>query len=392
MRIMFLQQTVMQAFLQHFGAPPQWLVTAPGRINLIGEHTDYNDGFVLPMAIDRAVCIALRPRPGRQVRLHSLDFGQTLVFSLDALRNENGGWAEYVKGVAWALGEAGLKLGAWEGVLGGDVPIGAGLSSSAATELAVARAFAVASDLAWDPVAMAKLCQRAENRWVGLNCGIMDQLISAAGEAGHALLIDCRSLAITSVPVPPQVRFLVLDSAAPRTLAGSAYNVRRAECEAAVSKLQAAYPGISALRDVTPAMLAAGADRLAPNELQRARHIVSENARVLASVQALNEGDMRRLGETMVDSHASLRDDYEVSSRELDTLVDLALATPGVLGGRLTGAGFGGCAIALVLPEAAGVASESIMQRYRAATGLPGSAFVTTASEGATLIDPLVFG
>lgn len=385
---MFLQQTVLQAFEQHYGAPPHWVVTAPGRINLIGEHTDYNDGFVLPMAIDRAVCIALRPRPDRQVHLHSLDFDQTLAFSLDALRNEHGGWAEYVKGVAWALSEAGINLDAWEGVLAGDVPIGSGLSSSAATELAVARAFAVASHLSWDPVAMAKLCQRAENRWVGLNCGIMDQLISAAGEAGHALLIDCRSLAIAAVPIPPQVRFLVLDSAAPRTLASSAYNQRRAECEAAVSKLQAAYPGISALRDVTPAMLAAGADRLAPNELQRARHIVSENARVLASVEALREGDMQRLGETMVASHASLRDDYEVSSRELDTLVELALVTPGVLGGRLTGAGFGGCAIALVLPEAASAAAEGIIQRYRAATGLPGSAFVTTASQGARVVHP----
>ncbi len=380
---MKVQEQVSQAFRARYGEPPRWWVAAPGRVNLIGEHTDYNDGFVLPMAIDRAVWIALRPRADRLVHLHSLDFDQSKAFSLDDFRNEGHSWAEYVKGVAWALGEAGLTLGGWDGVVAGDVPVGSGLSSSAAIELAAARAFATVSNLFWDPVRMARLCQKAENRWVGVNCGIMDQLISAAGEAGHALLIDCRSLATTAVPVPAGVRFLVLDSAAPRSLAASAYNQRRAECEAAVHKLQAAYPDITALRDVSPAMLEAAADRLAPNELQRARHIVSENERVLASTEALRSGDMARLGSYMVASHASLRDDYQVSSRELDTLVDLALATPGVLGGRLTGAGFGGCAIALVLPAAAEGAAETIIARYRAATGLPGSAFVTSASQGA---------
>ncbi|PKO21755.1 MAG: galactokinase, partial [Chloroflexi bacterium HGW-Chloroflexi-1] len=351
-----LQQKILRAFEPRFGSPATFIVRAPGRINLIGEHTDYNDGFVLPMAIDRAVWIALRPRDDRRVVVHSLDFDEPCDFSLDDLRKGNGDWVEYVKGVAWAMMEAGHRLTGWEGVAAGDVPIGSGLSSSAAMELAAARAFAAASGLPWDPARMALIGQRAENGWVGVNCGIMDQLISAAGQADHALLIDCRSLASQAVPMPAGYRFLVLDSAAPRTLAGSAYNQRRAECESAVRALQAAYPGISALRDVTPAILAAEADRLDPVELKRARHVVTENDRVLRSVEALRGGQAAALGELMLASHASLRDDYQVSSAELDALVAIAREAPGVIGARMTGAGFGGCAVAMVEETAAAAA------------------------------------
>ena len=199
---MSIESSVFQAFCQRFGQAPEFVVRAPGRVNLIGEHTDYNDGFVLPMAIDRAAWLALRPRPDRAVHVHSLDFAETVAFSLDHLENTGAGWGEYIKGVAWAWQDAGLALAGWEGVMAGDVPVGAGLSSSAAVELATARGFAAITGLPWDPIQMARLSQKAENRWVGVNCGIMDQLASAAGQAGQALLIDCRSLVIQPTPLP----------------------------------------------------------------------------------------------------------------------------------------------------------------------------------------------
>ncbi|HHB90810.1 MAG TPA: galactokinase [Anaerolineae bacterium] len=372
------------AFLDRFQAQPAAIVRAPGRVNLIGEHTDYNDGFVLPMALDRAVWIALRPRPDRWVQLHSLDFDQTIVFSLDDL-NSRDGWEAYVQGVAWALQEAGYRLRGWEGVMAGDVPIGAGLSSSAATELAVARAFTHVSDMAWHPTEMAQLAQKAENQWVGVHCGIMDQLIAAAGVAGHALFIDTRTLATDPIPLPKQARFVVLYSDAPRTLAGSAYNQRRAECEDAVRQLQSALPGITTLRDVSPEQLEAHRDLLPPVIYRRARHVVTENARVLASVRALRLGDVSRLGELMLASHASLRDDYEVSSRELDLLVELAMAA-GAWGARLTGAGFGGCAITLCRAEDADAMAQGVIEEYNRRTGRAGYAFVTSAADGARVM------
>ncbi len=383
---MSLQQRVIEAFHQRFAAPPAFAVRAPGRVNLIGEHTDYNDGFVLPMAIDRAVWIALRSRPNGQVAAYSLDFPQPATFTLSAFAHQGHGWFEYVKGVAWALQDAGHILEGWEGVIAGDVPVGSGLSSSAAIELATARAFAAVSQLPWDAATMARLCQRAENQWVGMNCGIMDQLISAAGQAGCALLIDCRSLEITPVRMPDTLRVVVLDSAAPRELASSAYNERRAECEAAVAKLQAAYPQIRALRDVTPAMLTAAEHRLDQVERKRARHVVFENDRVLRFGAALRSGETDQLGALLLASHASLRDDYQVSSRELDTLVELAMETPGVLGARLTGAGFGGCAIALTEADRAEDAATTVIERYRRATSRAGQAYVTVPSQGAEVL------
>jgi len=381
-----MRQSVITAFTHRFASPPAAIVRAPGRVNLIGEHTDYNDGFVLPMAIDRAVWIALRPRPDRQVKLHSLDFDQSIAFSLDAL-DQRTGWAGYAQGVAWALQDAGYELTGWEGVMAGNVPIGAGLSSSAATELAVARAFAQVSDLPWDPTGMALLAQKAENQWVGVNCGIMDQLISAAGVAGHALFIDTRDLSVEPAPMPEKARIAVLYSDAPRSLAGSAYNQRRAECEEAVRLLQEALPGVRALRDVSPEQLEAHRDLLPPTIFRRARHVVTENARVLHSVSAMRNGNLSTLGELMLASHASLRDDYEVSSQELDLLVDLAV-NAGALGARLTGAGFGGCAIALCRAEDAEAIAQSVIRAYNGRTGRAGYAFVTVAADGASVIAP----
>jgi galactokinase len=306
------ESVIRREFEQRFQTPPAFVVRAPGRVNLIGEHTDYNDGFVLPLAIDRAVWIALRPRADRQVLAHSLDFAGSTTFALDDLTRGNGGWAEYVKGVAWVLHEAGHKLHGWEGVIAGDVPVGAGLSSSAALELAVARAFAAVSDLPWDAAIMARLGQRAENEWVGVRCGIMDQMISAAGRAGHALLIDCRSLHAEAVPFPPGTTVVVLDTATRRGLVDSAYNERRRQCEYAARAFD-----VPALRDVSSERFEVECGQLDEITRRRARHVVTENERTLQAADAMRRGDAVTLGRLMNASHASLRDDFAVSSREL---------------------------------------------------------------------------
>jgi galactokinase len=355
------------------------VVRAPGRVNLIGEHTDYNDGFVLPLAIDRAVWIALRPGPDRQVVAHSLDFSDTLTFSLDQITRSNAGWAEYVKGVAWVLQEAGFALRGWEGVIAGDVPVGAGLSSSAALELAVARAFAAASDLPWEPARMAKLGQRAENEWVGVRCGIMDQMISATGRAGHALLIDCRTLQTEAVPFPPGTTVVVLDTATRRGLVDSAYNERRVQCEAAARTF-----GVAALRDVSAACFAAEAHRLDEVTRRRAKHVVTENERTLQAADAMRRGDAVALGLLMNASHASLRDDFAVSSRELDVMIECGQKHPACLGIRMTGAGFGGCAVALVHREQVEAFTSSVAASYQAATGKTPIVYICAATDGAS--------
>jgi galactokinase len=373
-----MKQTLQQAFMARFGEAPRHLVRAPGRVNLIGEHTDYNDGFVLPLAIERAVWIALRPRNDRRVQLFSLEFSSEGHFELDRLEKVSG-WFEYPKGVAWALQEAGLELRGFDGVLSGDVPRGAGLSSSAALELAVAKAFHAVSGFAWEPARMAQLAQRAENRWVGVNCGIMDQLISAAGVAGHALLIDCRSLELTPVPLPPGSKVVILDTATRRGLVDSAYNERRRQCEAA-----ARFFGVAALRDVALAQFNAAAARLEPVMAKRARHVISENERTLQAAEAMRQGDSARLGQLMNNSHTSLRDDFEVSSAALNTMVELAQAHPGCFGARMTGAGFGGCAVALVAePQMTAFVAE-VTAHYQQRTGLTPQVTVTTASQGAS--------
>jgi galactokinase len=380
---MKLERRVVQEFKRRFGAEPAYLVRAPGRVNLIGEHTDYNDGFVLPMAINRAVWVALRPRGDGQVRVYSQDFDQTNEFVLDDL-HKGSGWAEYVKGVAWALLQATPALSGFDGVVAGDVPIGAGLSSSAAWELAAARAFAIASGLAWDPAQMARVCQRAENQWVGVNCGIMDQMISAAGKAGHALLIDCRSLETQAVPLPPDTVIVVLDTTTRRGLVDSAYNERRAQCEAA-----ARFFGVKALREVSVEQFEAQAAGLEAVTRCRARHVITENDRTLRAAAAMQRGDAAELGELMRQSHRSLRDDFEVSNDELNLMVECADRQPGCYGARMTGAGFGGCAVALVKSEAAESFSEAVAAEYLAATSLAPHIYVCTATNGAEIVDGL---
>ncbi len=387
-------QQVERAFERWTGDAPAAVARAPGRVNLIGEHTDYNDGFVLPMAIDRAIWIGFRPRDDRRVHVHSLDFDATARFPLDDLRranNSNNQWIEYIKGVAWALQEAGHKLQGWEGVVAGDVPLGAGLSSSAALEMATARTFAAVSGLAWDANRMARIGQQAENAWVGVNCGIMDQMISATGRAGHALLIDCRSLETRPAPMPPDAVIVVLDTGARRELVDSAYNERRAQCEAA-----ARFFGVPALRDVSIEAFEAckpQTDELDPVTWRRARHVVTENARVLDAVEAMQAGDTRRLGRLMDASHASLRDDFAVSSPELDRMVTCARQAEGCYGARMMGAGFGGCAVALVQKDTADFAVGDFVAAvetcYRVAVDLKPHIYVCTATDGADLVKTL---
>ncbi|MDE2820018.1 MAG: galactokinase [Chloroflexota bacterium] len=375
---------VQDHFHTAFNDSPAFIVRAPGRVNLIGEHTDYNDGFVFPMAIDRATFIALRPREDREVYAISLDMDDRREFALDALPSPTETeWIDYLVGVAWSLQERGYDLRGWEGVVGGDVPIGSGLSSSAALELATARAFYEVSAFEWDARSMALACQAAENEWLGVQCGIMDQMISAAGLRDRALLIDCRSLETASAPLPPDTVVVILDTNTRRGLVDSAYNERRAQCEAA-----ARHFGLKALRDVDSDLFARREGELRPVMRARARHVITENERTLRARAAMLAGDAATLGQLMIASHISLRDDFEVSSPALDAIVACANADAACYGARMTGAGFGGCAVALA--GADGV--ESFLARvgacYRDATGNEPILTVTGASRGAETVYP----
>ncbi|HBO42953.1 MAG TPA: galactokinase [Planctomycetaceae bacterium] len=369
-------------FVDRFGSPPRWVVRAPGRVNLIGEHTDYNDGFALPLAIDRAVWIALRPCGDRRVDVHSVDFDDTDRFLLDDLVKTSDGWEEYLKGTAWSLQEAGLAISGWEGVIQGDVPLGAGLSSSAALELATARAFAAVDSLDWEPAAMARLAQRAENQWVGVNCGIMDQLISAAGRRNCALLIDCRTLEFTPVAFPDGVAVAVLDTSTRRGLVDSAYNERRRQCEETARRF-----GVKALRDVDANMFERLAGCLDESTRRRAKHVVTENDRTVRAAEAMRRGDLAELGTLLVESHRSLRDDFEVSNDALDAMVEAALAHPACHGARMTGAGFGGCAVALIDAARAESFVEEVSADYLVRTSLTPAVYVCEATDGASVVE-----
>ena len=367
-------------FTRTWSAEPRFLVRAPGRVNLIGEHTDYNDGFALPMAIDRDTWIALRPTAERRVRLWSVHHAEMGEFSLDEITRGEG-WLEYPKGVAWALAESGREVGGWDGVVLGEVPLGAGLSSSASFELALARAFACVSDFAWAPEEMARVGQRAENGWVGVNCGIMDQMISAVGREGEAVLIDCRDVSHGAVPLPEGIAVAILDTDTRRGLVDSAYNERREQCEAG-----ARFFGVSALRDVSPRMFVERADELEETTRRRVRHVVTENVRTVQAAAAMRGGDLDRLGELIDAGHVSLRDDFEVSSPELDAIVEAARAHPACRGARMTGAGFGGCAVALVDEGAAEDFAATVARDYAARTSRTPRILVCRAVGGAEAI------
>lgn len=355
-------------FQKIFNTIPTLITRAPGRVNLIGEHTDYNDGFVLPMAIDRAVWMAACPRADRRVRMVACDFDYARSeFALDAPipRDDTHAWSNYVRGVAWALQARGIALVGADLVIRGDVPVGAGLSSSAALEVCAAKMFVELAHTSLSQVELARICQQAENEFVGVQCGIMDQLASALARAEHALWIDCRDLSYRHIPLPRGATIVVCDSRKRRDLANSAYNERRAECEQAARAL-----GVATLRDVSVAEFMQRAHELPPLLAKRARHVVTENARVLAAVAAAEGHDLVAFGARMNESHASLRDDFEVSCPELDTLVEIARAQTGCWGARLTGAGFGGCTVNLVDAREVPRFVEQVERAYRARWGV----------------------
>ena len=358
---------------------------APGRVNLIGEHTDYNDGFVLPMALERATVAAAALRPDHLLRARSAEHGDEGEIDLDAPpAARRGSWLDYVEGTARVLEERFGRLPGADLLIAGDVPEGAGLSSSAALEMSIATALAALAGLPVDPRALAQAGQAAEHRFVGTRCGIMDQLASVLGRAGHALFIDCRSLETRALPVPSdRAAVLVFDSGVRHEHSSGEYNVRRAQCEQAVERLAARRPGLRALRDVGPDDLPRHASDLPEPLLRRARHVITEIARTQQAAVALSAGDLARFGALMYASHASLRDDYEVSVAELDALVEDASAAPGVLGARMTGGGFGGCAIALVERPRVQDAGAAIAAAFAKRFAREPAWFVTSAAEGA---------
>jgi galactokinase len=363
-------------------SPPEGadvVVQAPGRANLIGEYTDVNEGWVLPLALELRTVLAGKAG-GERLVLRSLDLPDEGPVEVDLATGQgpDGGWGRYATAVVAVLRDSGLALRGFDGVLASDVPIGAGLSSSAAVEVAVALAVL---DEPVDPLRLAQLCQRAENEGVGVQSGLMDQLASTGSREGTALLLDCRELTTEHVPLPPGLGVLVVDSAVSRDLSSSAYNDRRSECERAAAAL-----GVGSLRDATLEDLERAWDGMDDVVRRRARHVISENARVLDFADALRRGDSAPLGALLAASHESLRADFEVSTPELDLLVATALKTDGVLGSRMTGAGFGGCTVSLVDLEVAEQVRDEVCRRYAEASGLTPRGWVSAAADGASVL------
>lgn len=372
------------AYRRHFGAEPEMVFRAPGRVNLIGEHTDYNDGFVLPAAIDRETVVAIGRASGSTVTSIAADFGDDRdVFALDApITPVQSDWANYVRGVGQALIGDGVALTGAQMAIAGNVPLGSGLSSSASLEVAVGNALAGIAGERIDPTRMAKLARQAENEFVGCACGIMDQLISTQGHAGHALLIDCRSLECTPVSLPGGVSIIIAHSGVRHAHADGEYNARRAQCETA-----ARHYDVGALRDLSVEQLAAGKAGLDDVSYRRARHVVTENARTEEAASALKRGNLVRLGELMAQSHASMRDDFEITIPEVDALAAIMVASLGGNGGaRMTGGGFGGCVIAVAQDDRVASLVKSIADQYRTPERLHADVFVCQPSAGASRI------
>ena len=359
------------------------VVRAPGRVNLIGEHTDYNLGFVLPAAIDLEIRIAYLPTDDGRVELTRLDDGGRDGFDLEADRPRSGTWLDYVAGTAWALGEAGRPRRGLRGVIASTLPTASGLSSSAAIELASAWALLDEAATSVDAMTLARICQRAENVYVGVQCGLMDQFASSCGVDGSAVLLDCRSLEWRPVALPDGVVIVVLHTGSPRSLNASEYNARRSQCELAVAELAREDPSVASLRDVTLPALEAARARMDAVAYRRARHIVTENQRVAETIAAFAAGDLAAVGRLFAASHASLRDDFEVVSPELDAMVEIASAVPGVVAARMTGAGFGGSTVNLVRPEAVDALRAAVERDYPVRTGLQPRVLPVRATAGA---------
>ena len=370
-------------FEKAFGIRPQ-IFRAPGRVNLIGEHTDYNDGFVMPAAVGFSTYVAIAPRQDRKLAIHSKEFPGKFEFDLDHLPESRvGAWCDYVVGVASVLRESGLKLAGANLLVHGKVPIGAGLSSSAALEVSSALALLSLTDTSLPLPEVAQLCRQAENSFVGARVGIMDQFVSCMGKAGHAFFLDCRSLDFRLVPIPAGLQLVVFNTMVKHDLATGAYNTRREECEEGVRTFAQWDPAIHALRDVSVDLLDQHAKDLPTTIWKRCSHVVRENQRTLDAARALTEGDSARVGKLMRESHTSLRDLYEVSCRELDVMVEAAEGLPGFCGGRMTGGGFGGCTINLVRQENAEDFAKRIAERYREATGIRPHVYLCSAEDGA---------
>jgi len=373
-------------FRRCFGHAPRWVVAAPGRVNLIGEHTDYNDGFVLPMAIERYILIAGSTNPGPEVTLHSVTPGETATFSIrPKVEPGEPGWSNYVRGVIAGFPTPRKKLAAFDAVIESNLPFGGGLASSAALEVATATLLETMTGQTLDPIEKAVLCQRAEHDFAGVPCGIMDQFTSILGQENHALLLDCRSRTTTPVAMTdPSVTVLIINTNIRHKLAESEYAKRRAQCEAAARALK-----VPALRDATHETLEAAQGQLDPVVFRRARHVISENERTLQTARAIQASDWAAAGRLMYASHASLRDDYEVSCPELDTVVEIAQAMGdegGVIGCRMTGGGFGGCAVSLVQTDAVQRITRSLDAAYEKKTGTQASIFSSRPAAGARIL------
>jgi len=380
---------LVNVFRDKFNAEKDIIVRAPGRVNLIGEHTDYNDGFVFPVAIDRDIMIAGKRRDDRIMRLYSLDFDSMVEFSLDNIEfDPTSMWSNYPRGVAHFLIEEGYSLAGVDAVITGNIPQGAGLSSSAAMEVATALMFDKLNELEIPPPQMALLCQKAENKFVGVNCGIMDQFISRMGKKDHALLLDCRSLDFELVPLNLEsIKIVVCNTGKKRGLVDSEYNARRSECEKGVKILEKFLPGIEALRDIELVDLEKYASHIPEITERRCKYVIKENDRVLESVDALSTKDLVRFGELMNQSHIGLRDEYEVSCPELDAMVEIAWGINGVIGSRMTGAGFGGCTVSLVIEDALTEFINKVNEEYPKRTGLQHEIYIFKAEDGAGTID-----
>jgi galactokinase len=376
-----------------FSHPPDYVARAPGRVNLLGEHVDYNDGFVLPAAIDRATYIAFGPGSTDRTTVVAADFSEETQFTPDTLPTKQQPdasplpeWALYPAGVAWALDGAGLSIPAMQASFSSDVPRGSGLSSSASVELAFGVAWSTLGGWTLPPMQLALLGQKAENRYVGVNCGIMDQFASACGEPGRLLLLDCRSLEYRSLPLPENMSIVVADTSVRRKLSSGGYNERRAACEEAVRLLSQYLPGIKALRDVSVEEFNRFNRHLPDLVEKRARHIVEEIERTRKAIPLLEQGRTVEFGRLMNACHVSLRDLYEVSTPELDTMVEIALSLPGCLGARLTGAGFGGCSVNLVERDQAEAFARFLGLEYERRTSLHPEIYICQSSRGAGLL------
>ena len=373
-------------FKRLFGTQPR-IFRAPGRVNLIGEHTDYNDGFVMPAAVGFATFVAVGPRPDRKLLIHSKEFSGDFEFDVDHLPEKRvGAWCDYVVGVASVLREQGHQLSGANLFVHGDVPIGAGLSSSAALEVSSALALLSLSETNLPLPEIAKLCQRAENNFVGAKVGIMDQFVSCMGKAGHAFFLDCRSLEFRLVPIPAGLQLVVCNTMVKHDLATGAYNTRREECEAGARAFAKWDPSVRALRDVSVDLLDRHFNELPPIIAKRCSHVVRENQRTLDAARALTEGNLKEVGKLMRESHNSLRDLYEVSCHELDLMVEAAQDLPGFCGGRMTGGGFGGCTVNLVREENAKDFAKQIAEHYRVATGISPQVYLCSAEDGASVL------